>query len=218
MPPELRVLIADDHLVVREGLRSMLQSDPTIIVVGEAATGEEAIELAQQLQPDVVLMDIQLPGMSGIQATQQLKAVQPRTAIILLTMYNSNMYVVEGIRAGAAGYLIKDCTRELLCHTINGAVDGGSMVTSTLLRHAFHGLNQKQGPQNEDGPLTERLTSREIEVLRLVAQGNHNKDIAAELQLAEVTVKKHVQSIIGKMGASDRTQAAIAAFRLGLVE
>lgn len=218
MPPELKVLIVDDHLVVREGLRSMLQSDPTIIVVGEAGTGEEAIELAQQLQPEVVLMDIQLPTMSGIEATRRIKAALPSPAIILLTMYDSNMYVVEGIRAGAAGYLTKDCSRELLCHTVNAVVDGGSMVTATLLRHAFQGLERKHGPQNEDSPLTERLTSREVEVLRLVARGYHNKAIASELHLAEVTVKKHVQNIIGKMGTSDRTQAAIVAFRLGLVD
>lgn len=215
---EVTVLIVDDHLLVREGLRALLADEPNVRVLGEAETGEGALELVEQLQPGLVLMDIQLPGISGIEATRRIKRARPSTAVILLTMYASEMYVVEGIRAGAAGYLVKDCTRELLCHTVKAVMEGGSMITHRLLGHVIQGLEHGHRAGSDDTPLAERLTTREVEVLRLVARGYHNKAIASELHLAEVTVKKHVQSIIGKMGTSDRTQAAISAFRLGLVE
>lgn len=216
-----RVLLVDDHTVVREGLRSMLLSDPSIVVVGEAASGEEGIDQAFTLAPDVVLMDIQLPGISGIEATRRIKAAQPGTAVVFLTMYNSEMYVVEGLRAGAAGYLVKDSSRELLCHAIHAVLDGCVMIKSTLLRRATQGpsrVSQQPGEGQGGFGVMESLTNRELEVLHLVAQGYPNKQIAAELHLAEVTVKKHVQSVMGKLGASDRTQAAIMAVRLGLAE
>lgn len=217
----LRVLVVDDHPVVREGLRAMLRIDPGIEVVAEAGSGEEAIEQAARLEPDVVLTDIRMPGMSGIEVTQRVKAMRPSTAVIVLTIYDSEMYVVEALRAGAAGYLVKDSSRELLCHTINAVVDGGTMVPSGLLRQAIQGLLQRPRATAEelgDSPVAERLTPRELEVLRLVALGQANREIARRLSLAEVTVKKHVQSIIGKLGVSDRTNAAIMAVRLGLVE
>jgi len=218
----LRVLVVDDHPVVREGLRSMLSSDPGIEVVGEADSGEKAIEMADQMEPHVVLTDIRMPGMSGIEVTRQVKAAWPGTAVIVLTMYDSEMYVVEALRAGAAGYLVKDSSRELLCHAINSVVDGGTMVRSGLLRRAIQGLMRtpRQPAEGEvvDPVVTERFTARELDVLRLVSQGHANREIAGELSLAEVTVKKHVQSIIGKLGVSDRTHAAIVAVRLGLVE
>ena len=217
----LRVLLVDDHPVVREGLCSMLSRDHSIQVVGEASNGAEAIEMANTLGPDVVLTDIRMPGMNGIEVTRRIKAVCPGTAVIVLTMYDSEMYVVEALRAGAAGYLVKDSSRELLCHAINIVVDGGTMVRSGLLRQAIHGLFR--GPRNpeegeEESQQVEQLTARELDVLRLVSQGHANREIARELNLAEVTVKKHVQSIIGKLGVSDRTHAAIMAVRRGLVE
>ena len=217
----LGVVVVDDHPVVREGLRAMLDSDPGIEVIGEASSGEEAIEMATQLQPDVVLTDIRMPGMSGIEVTQRIKASLPGTAVIVLTMYDSEMYVVEALRAGAAGYLVKDSSRELLCHAINAVIDGGTMVRSGLLRQAIQGLLRIPQPEEEPGEdrgVIERFTPRELDVLRLVAQGHANREIARELSLAEVTIKKHVQNIIGKLGASDRTHAAIVAVRMGLVE
>ncbi|MFQ5875342.1 MAG: response regulator transcription factor, partial [Dehalococcoidia bacterium] len=133
----IQVLVVDDHPVVREGLRAMLRSEPGIEVVGEASSGEEAVELCRQLKPDVVLVDIRMPGMSGIEVTQRIKSVQPSSAVIVLTMYDSEMYVVEAIRAGAAGYLVKDSSRELLSHAINSVVDGGNIVRSGLLIQAI---------------------------------------------------------------------------------
>lgn len=217
----LRVMLVDDHPVVREGLRAMLEGDPGIQVVGEAVCGEEAVEKAVQLEPDVLLTDIRMPGMSGIEVTQRIKAALPGTAVIVLTMYDSEMYVVEALRAGAAGYLVKDSSRELLCHAINAVMDGGTIVRSGLLRQAIQGLLRLPQQVEDSGAerhLTERFTPRELDVVRLVTQGRANKEIARELNLAEVTVKKHVQSIIAKLGASDRTHAAIVAVRLGLAE
>jgi len=214
-------MVVDDHPVVREGLRAMLSNEQDIKVIAEASSGEEAIEKVNQLEPDVVLTDIRMPGMNGIQVTQRIKAARPSTAVIVLTMYDSEMYVVEALRAGAAGYLVKDSSRELLCHAINAVADGGTMVRSSLLRQAIQGLLQipRQLPEGQaDSVVTERFTARELDVVRLVTQGYANREIASELNLAEVTVKKHVQSIIGKLGVSDRTHAAIMAVRMGLAE
>jgi two-component system response regulator DegU len=211
----------DDHPVVREGLRAMLDSDPGVEVVAEAASGEEALEKAVQLEPDVLLTDIRMPGVSGIEVTQRIKQALPGTAVIVLTMYDSEMYVVEALRAGAAGYLVKDSSRELLLHAINAVMDGGTIVRSGLLRQAIQGLLRLPQQVEDSGAehhLTERFTPRELDVVRLVTQGRANREIARELNLAEVTVKKHVQSIIAKLGASDRTHAAMVAVRLGLVE
>lgn len=221
-PPKiLRVMVVDDHPVVREGLRAMLCSDPEIQVVGEASDGSEAVELVEQLQPDVVLTDIRMPGMNGIEATQRIKEKRPSTVVIVLTMYDNEIYVIQALRAGAAGYLVKDSSRELLCHTIKVVMDGATIVRSGLLRQAIHGLLQAPHVSDQrqaDSPAREHLTARELDVLRMMAEGYANKEIAGQLSLAEVTVKKHVQSIIGKLGASDRTHAAITAVRLGLVQ
>lgn len=217
----ISVLLVDDHLVVREGLRTMLAKDRGVEVVGEASSGEEAIQKVDDLHPQVVLMDIRLPGMSGIEAAQQVKEAHAAVSVIVLTMYDSEMYVIEAIRAGAAGYLTKDCSRELLSHAIRSVVEGGTLVRGELLRHAIEGLprghrNHKEGEAGSPG--MHLLTERELEVLRLVTEGFVNKQIARKLVLAEVTVKKHIQSIMAKLGASDRTHAAILAIRLGLVE
>ena len=214
-------MVVDDHPVVREGLRTMLTSEPGIEVIAEAGGGAEAVEKAYRLEPDVVLTDIRMPGMGGIEVTQQIKSARPSTAVIVLTMYDSEIYVVEALRAGAAGYLVKDSSRELLCHAINAVVDGGTMVRSGLLRQAIQGLlRAPKDPEHSQAgsPATERFTARELDVLRLVTQGRGNREIAKELNLAEITIKKHVQSIIGKLGVSDRTHAAIVAVRLGLVD
>lgn len=216
-----RILLVDDHPVVRDGLRSMLSGDPRIEVVGEAVSGKDALEQVQQLEPDVVLTDILMPGMSGIELTRQVKRLRPETVVILLTMYDSKMYVIEGLRAGAAGYLVKDSSADFLCQAIDAAVNGGTIVRSNLLHQTIKGLirgSNKVENEQGDGSIEERFTRRELDVLRLIAEGYTNKEIAMELSLAEITVKKHVQSIISKLGVSDRTQAAISAARLGLVQ
>jgi len=218
MRDSIRVLLVDDHTVVREGLRSMLASDQGIAVVGEAASGEEGIEKVEELSPDVVLMDIRMPGISGIEATKEIKEKAPITSVIMLTMYDSEMYVIEAIRAGAAGYLTKDSSRELLCHAVRAVLDGGTLVRSGLLRQAMLGLVTMPRDKSSDGgeSLLDNFTPRELNVLRLLSLGHGNKAIGAELDLAEVTIKKHVQSIIGKLGVSDRIHAAVVGARLGL--
>lgn len=216
-----RILVVDDHPVVREGVCSMLSGDPQLEVVGRADSGKDALEKVNLLEPDLVLLDILMPGMSGIEVTRLIKLARPATVVILLTMYDSKMYVVEGLRAGASGYLVKDSSPEFLRDAIDTAMKGGTIVKSSLLHQAIRGLlrssRQSEGDQL-DAPAEERFTPRELEVLRLIAEGSTNRQIAGEMSLAEITVKKHVQSIISKLGVSDRTQAAIMAARLGLVQ
>ncbi len=216
----INVLLVDDHTVVREGVRTMLSGEPGIVVVGEASSGEEAIQKVEELEPQVVLMDIRMPGMSGTEAARRIKSARPTTSVVMFTMYDSDMYVVEAIRAGAAGYLTKDVSRELLCHAVRSVVDGGSMVRSGLLKRAVDALTRAPAgkQQDSDGSLVEHLTPRELHVLRFLALGYGNKEICEELHLAEITVKKYVQSVIQKLGASDRTHAAVQAVRLGLVQ
>lgn len=220
MTQAIKVLLADDHTVVREGVRTMLSGERDIAVVGEASSGEEAIQKALELEPHVVLMDIRMPGMSGCQAVRRIKSARPTTSVIMLTMYDSDMYVVEAIQAGAAGYLTKDVSGELLCHAIRSVVDGGTMVRSGLLKRAIDALLRASAAtkQESDVSLVEHLTARELDVLRLLARGYGNREICEELHLAEVTVKKYVQNVIQKLGVSDRTHAAIQAVRLGLAE
>ena len=214
----IKVLLVDDHQVVREGLRTMLADEPDIRLVGEASCGEEAVRATDDMEPDVVLMDVRMPGMGGMEATRLIKSSHPTTSVIMVTMYDNEMYVVESLRAGAAGYLTKDSSRDLLCHAIRAAVDGGTLVRSELLGRALQSppLTAKSAGNGGDTSLLECLTPRELEVLTLLAQGHRNKDLCAQLNVAEVTVKKHVQNIIGKLGVSDRTHAAVLAVRLGL--
>ena len=221
MKKVMQVLVVDDHTVVREGLRTMLTSDPEIKVIGEAGTGEEAIDKTIQLKPDVVLTDIRMPGMSGIEITQRIKSVRPSTAVIILTVYDNETYLLEALRAGAVGYLAKDTPRELLCQAVKIVVEGGTTIRSSLLRQAIQRLlRTPRQPVEEtaNSGLKERFTVRELDVLRLVANGYTNREIAKTLNLAEVTVKKYVQTIIGKLGVSDRTNAAIFAVQMGVAE
>jgi len=216
----ISVLLVDDHTVVREGVCAMLAGQQDIVMVGEACGGREAVQKAEELEPRVVLMDIRMPGMSGIEATRHIKSMKPTTAVIMLTMYDSDMYVIEAIHAGAAGYLTKDVSRELLCHTIRSVVDGGTTVHGGLLRNAVDALLRASAGERIQAAVSPvaQLTPRELDVLRLLAGGHRNKEICQELHLAEVTVKKHVQNVIQKLGVSDRIHAAVLAVKLGLVE
>lgn len=217
----IRVLLVDDHPVVREGLRMMLRDEPGIEVQGEAASGEEAVVKVEELKPDVILMDIRMPDVDGMETTRRIKKLYPLISVIMLTMYDNDLYVIEGVRAGAAGYLTKDCSRELLCHTIRTVTEGGTLLPSRLLHHVIHDFLSRPGKGAlEDAGVSpglfDRLTPRELEILGLLTQSYSNKEICRQLYLAEVTVKKHIQSITSKMGVSDRTQAAILAVRMGL--
>ena len=203
-----------------EGVRSMLSKNPQLEIVGEVDNGADALEAVERLKPDVVLTDILMPGINGIELTRRIKVSRPSTVVILLTMYDSNVYVVEGIRAGAAGYVVKNTSPEFLRHAIETAVKGGTIVKSDLLRQAIKGLTRitQDGDTEGDAAGQGRFTIRELDVLRLIAEGYTNRDIAKELSLAEITVKKYVQSLMSKLGVSDRTQVAIMSTRLGLVQ
>lgn len=205
----IRVLIADDHSVVREGLRMFLGRDPELDVVGEAADGEEAILLARQLHPDVVLMDLLMPIVDGIAATATIRKELPETEVIALTSVLESATVVGAVKAGAIGYLLKNTEAFELRRAIKAAAAGqvqlSAQASASLLR-------AMQTPET-----TEVLTERETEVLRLLVQGRSNKDIAAQLQIVEDTVKTHVRHILAKLGVQSRTQAVLHAIRLGLV-
>jgi two-component system, NarL family, response regulator LiaR len=206
----IRVLIADDHSIVREGLHMFLSRDPDITVVGEACDGEEAVRLACQLRPDVVLMDLLMPVMDGIAATAALNSALPETSVIALTSVLEGAAAVDAVRAGAVGYLLKDTQALELRKAIKAAASGqiylSPQASASLVRHI-------QSPQP-----TVALTEREMAVLRLLAQGSTNKEIAKHLQIVEDTVKVHVRHILAKLDVQSRTQAALYAIQIGLVK
>ena len=213
-----RVLITDDHPMVRDGLRGMLSSERTIEIIGEASSGEEAVRLANELDPDLILMDIRMPDMDGLAATKRIKELYPHISIIMVTMYDNPDYLLEAISAGAAGYLLKDVTRQELLQTIRTVVDGGSFLNQELMTRSLQQLAARKSAPPKAEPSFEKLTSREIDVLRVLAQGHSNKEIAAELFVSVATVKTHVEHIIQKLQVSDRTQAAVLAVTHGLLE
>ncbi|MCG0239857.1 MAG: response regulator transcription factor [Firmicutes bacterium] len=210
MPEPIRVLIADDHEVVRRGLRSFLATEPEIAVVAEAADGEAAVRLAEAHRPDVVLMDLVMPGLDGVEATRRILAVSPESRVIVLTSYPDDERVVPAIRAGALSYLLKDVAPDQLIAAIRAAKRGEPVlhpVAATRLMQEMH--RPSSAPE---------LTPREREVLALVAKGLSNQEIAARLYIAERTVKSHISSLLAKLGLEDRTQLAIYAIRNRLVE
>ena len=213
-------MLVDDHPVVREGLRTVLKSDPRIELVAEAASGPQALERVGLDVPDVVLLDIQLPGMTGLDVLREIKLRNPSVGVVMLTMYDSEVYFVEAMRGGADGYLLKDAPHELLCVAIRAAALGGTVVCPRLLEGAIRGaeavFRKTSDPTLE--AVTAQLTPRELDVLRLLARGAQNRAISEELHLAEVTVKKYVQSVVAKLGVPDRTRAALLAARLGLAD
>ena len=205
----IRVLVADDHSVVRRGLRGFLELNDDFELVGEASNGEEAVQMAQQLKPDVVLMDILMPRMDGIQATAAIRKSLPDTEVIALTSVLEDASVVGAVRAGAIGYLLKDTEDDELCRAIKAAAAGQVQLSPQAAARLMREVRTPESP--------EALSERETEVLRLVAQGYSNKDIAEALTLSDKTVKTHVSRILGKLGLPSRTQAALYAVRTGLV-
>ena len=204
-----RVLIADDHEVVRQGLRTFLSLDPELEVVGEAEDGAEAVRLAHRLRPDVVLMDLLMPEMDGITATRIIRQELPDTEVVALTSVLEDASVVEAMRAGAIGYLLKDTKAQELRRAIRAAADGQVQLSP---RAAARLVREVRAPERP-----EALSERETEVLREFARGRANKEIARDLAIAEKTVKTHVSNILGKLGVQSRTQAALHAARIGLV-
>lgn len=214
----VRVLICDDQTVVREGLAAILGTDPAIQVVGLAGDGREAQRLVEETQPDVVLMDLKMPVMNGIQATYHLRRHHPNLPVLVLTTYADDEWVLDAIRAGAAGYLLKDTRREELIEAIKGTASGRTYldpsIAATVLRQAAMGT----APISQKSIGVEDLTERELEILRLLVGGHSNPEIAARLHLAPGTVRNYVSTILQKLGVSDRTQAAVIAVQQGLVD
>ena len=205
----IRILIADDHAVVRQGLQMFLGLDPELEVVGEAADGAETIQQAKTLIPDVVLMDLKMPGIDGITATREIRRQLPEVEVIALTSVLEDSAVVESVRAGAIGYLLKDTQADELCRAIKAAYAGQVQLSPMAAERLMRELRAPESP--------EKLTERETDVLRLLAKGKANKEIAWELSISETTVKTHVSNILMKLGVPSRTQAALYAVRVGLV-
>lgn len=205
----IRILLVDDHRVVREGLRVFLGHDPELLVVDEAEDGVEAVEKARQLRPDVVLMDLLIPGMDGITATSLIRQELPKTEVIVLTSRLEGASVAGAIRSGAIGYLLKDARPADLRSAIKAAAAGQIQLSPQASAYLLREIREPGNP--------EQLTERETDVLRLLAHGYSNKEIAATLHVAEDTVKTHVRHILMKLGVQSRTQATLAAIRLGLV-
>lgn len=222
-PMAIKVLVIDDHPVILKGLQGMLSGLQDLEVVGEASSGPEAIAKTEELNPDVLLMDVRLPELNGLEAMRRLRETRPDLKVVFITVSDSDLYLVEALRWGANGYLTKDSSQELIGNAIRSALQGGCLISESLLNKAFGAVARaavnlgKPAIEGELPPIVQ-LTPRELDVLRLVAKGMTNRAICKELNLAEVTIKKHVQSIMSKMGVKDRTQAALRGVRLGLLE
>ena len=214
MREPITVLIVDDHKVVRQGVRAFLDTQPDITVVGETPSGSEAVGLVAEHAPDVVLMDLVMPEMDGVEATRLVKQASPRTLVIVLTSYYQDEYIFPAIRAGALSYLLKDAEPTELAEAVRKAAQGEAVLHP---RVAARVVQELHGARHENlNPFTE-LSERELEVLRLIADGLNNAEIAGTLVISEKTVKSHVSNILGKLHLADRTQAAVYAWREGVV-
>ena len=218
MSEAIRVLLVDDQRLMREGLRILLELEPDIMVAGEAGDGETAVQTYGSLNPDIVLMDVRMPGMDGVEATWRLRQRWPGARIIILTTFDDDEYVFEGLRAGAQGYLLKDVSGSELAQAIRTVVAGGALIDPSVARKVVAEFARVAPPaRRPDAGLAEPLSEGEAAVLCLLASGLTNRQISERLHLAEGTVKNHVTTILGKLGAQDRTQAAIRARELGLI-
>ena len=227
-----RLLLADDHDLVRGGFNRMLDREADLEVVGEAANGREAVELCRSLRPDLVLMDVRMPEMDGLEATRAIKAAQPGVSVLVVTTYENPDYLLEALKAGAAGYLLKDVPKKQLLNAVRRVLNGESPLNQELAAQLIQRLvseaaqplqqpTQSTPPRGHGSPGAARppgdLTRRELEVLRLVAQGKTNQEIAGALVISAGTAKVHVQNLIRKLGVSDRTQAAVRAVELRML-
>jgi DNA-binding NarL/FixJ family response regulator len=215
--PRISVLIADDQRLVRTGFRVILASEPDIEVVGEAADGIEAIELVRETSPDVVLMDIRMPHLDGLQATRRVLA-QSDCRVVILTTFDSDEYVYEALRAGVSGFILKDAPAEQLLTAVRCAAEGNALIDPSVTRRLITRFTRSLRPEETAPARLSDLTAREMQVLRLIARGRSNSEIAADLVIEESTVKSHVGAILTKLGLRDRVQAVVLAYETGLVQ
>ena len=211
---KINILLAEDHIVVREGTRELIQRESDMEVIGEASDGEEAVELANKLQPNVVIMDISMPKLNGIEATKQIKALHTDTAVLILTAYDNDQYIFALLEAGAAGYLLKNVRGRELIHAIRAVHDGESVLHPAVARRII-GQLVYPAPNHTEVQSTEPLSEREIEVLKLAASGISNKEIAEQLFLSPRTVQAHLGNIFNKLGVASRTEAVLYGLRRG---
>ncbi len=214
MSEPITVLLADDHAIVREGVRAFLDAQPDIQVIGEAGTGEEAVQLATELVPDVVLMDLLMPGMDGVEATRRICRASPHTQVVILTSYHEDEHIFPAIKAGALSYLLKEVQADELAEAVRRAARGEAILHPSVAARVVQELHGSR--RQELNPFTD-LSERELEVLRLIADGLDNASIAERLVISEKTVKTHVSNILSKLHLADRTQAAVYAWRSGVV-
>jgi NarL family two-component system response regulator YdfI len=208
----IRILIADDHEVVRDGLRLVLETEEDFEVVGEAGDGARAVQLAEELKPDVILMDLRMPGMDGLQAIEKIRSGWPEIAVVILTTYNEDDLMVRGLRAGARGFLLKDTNRQTLFHSLRAAARGEALFLPDIIARV---MNQQVSAEKRGA--TSPLTERELEVLRAAARGERSKEIALHLGISERTVKAHLDSVYNKLGVDSRTAAVATAIERGLL-
>lgn len=210
----LTIVIADDHALVRQGIRSFLETQPDFLVVGEADSGEAAVHVVTELVPDILLMDLVMPGIGGVEATRRVKRVSPHTQVIVLTSYHDDEYIFPALRAGVLSYVLKDVSVDELAETVRKAARGESVLHP---RVASRVVEEFRGVRQEKPNLFTELSNRELEVLRLIADGLSNAAIAEKLVISEKTVKVHVSNILSKLHMLDRTQAAVFAWQQGIV-
>lgn len=214
MADSISVLLVDDHAMVRQGVKAFLVTQPDLLVVGEAGSGEEAVQLAEKHVPDVILMDLIMPKMDGVEATRRVKQVSPRSQVVVLTSYHEDEHIFPALKAGALSYILKDVSAEELAAAVRKAADGEAVLHPRVAARVIKELQGKRA--DKLNPFTE-LSERELEVLKLIADGMSNAEIAAKLVLSEKTVKGHVSNILSKLHLADRTQAAVYAWREGVV-
>jgi NarL family two-component system response regulator LiaR len=213
---KIRILLADDHVLVRQGTRELLEQEEDMEVVAEAGDGEEAVQLATRQRPDVAIMDIAMPRLNGIEATRQIKALRPATAVLVLTAYDDDQYVFALLEAGAAGYLLKDVHADELIKAIRAVNAGESVLHPAIARKVINRFAQPTDKRTEESTL-DQLTERELEVLKLAAKGMTNREIASELVISVRTVQVHLSNIFSKMGVGSRTEAVLHALRQGWI-
>jgi DNA-binding NarL/FixJ family response regulator len=211
MTTPIRILVADDHPVVRDGLVAILSTQTDFVIVGEAATGGETVQQVHQLQPDVLLLDLAMPELDGVGVLRQLQQADSRTRVVVFTAFDTDERILQAVQAGAQGYLLKGAPREELFNAVRVVHSGGSLLQPIVASKLLRQVSQEQTSESTE------LTTRELEVLRLMAEGLQNKEIAAALVISERTVKFHVSSILGKLGAGNRTEAVRLAAQQGIV-